>query len=454
MRLSETVIGILLLSSLAAAQPNMPAPPPEAQNACRGKGEGIACSFRAPHGKVEGGCRNTPHGMTCVPGSVRDMQPPMGKSNSRQQGMLTSGRAQRVDIAAHDPSAKPVSGRIPDTHQGSCFDDHNIISCPKPWQPWYGQDAQYEGAIPDYRNNGDGTVTDLVTGLMWQQGHNAKRLGWYDASTACSALKLGGHSDWRLPAIKELFSLIDFRGAAGRRPYLDDAFEIHEPDAGILQNDRFRSTHSTDMMGQTWSATIYSGDHWGRPGVKGAFFVNFLDGRIKQAPLSGKQGLFYRCVRGDEWGINDFVDNHNGTVSDRASNLIWQQSDDGITRDWQGALAYCEGLILAGQDDWRLPNVKELQSIVDYRRNDPASDEAFFRQRDVKGWFWSATTHGDNVRQAAYVCFGKCTSVHGVDVHGAGAQRSDPKSGDPGQYGFQGGQEDEIRVRNYVRCVR
>ncbi len=447
------MVAILLSGSVASAQPpGRGGPPQEAVNACSAKSEGVSCAFRTPRGQVEGVCRNTPHGKTCVPDGADRM--PQAMQRGSQQGSMAKNRAARAEIVAHDASAKSVVSRIPDTHQGSCFDDKGVIPCPGPGQRWFGQDAQYEGALPDYRDNGDSTVTDRVTGLMWQQGHNEKRLGWYDAKVTCDALNLGGHGDWRLPTIRELFSLIDFRGSAGSRPYLDETFEIREPDASILQNDRFRATHRTDMMGQTWSATVYSGDHWGKPGVKGAFFVNFFDGRIKQAPLNGKQGLFYRCVRGEEWGINDFVENHDGTVSDRFSGLMWQQADDGASRDWEGALSYCEGLSLAGHDDWRLPNVKELQGIVDYRHNDPAIDTNMFRQYDNKGWFWSSTTHGDNVRQAAYICFGKCTSVHGVDVHGAGAQRSDPKSGDPRQYSSQGGQEDEIRIRNYVRCVR
>ena len=62
---------------------------------------------------------------------------------------------------------------------------------------------------------------------------------------------------------------------------------------------------------------------------------------------------------------------------------------------------------------------------------------------------------GDNVHNAAYICFGKCTSVDGVDVHGAGAQRSDPKRGSPERYSSgMGGQRDEVRIYNYSRCVR
>ena len=134
--------------------------------------------------------------------------------------------------------------------------------------------------------------------------------------------------------------------------------------------------------------------------------------------------------------------------------LIWQQADDGKARDWPGALKYCEDLDLAGKSDWRLPNVKELQSVVDYGKNDPALDQRFLQQNDKKGWFWSSTTHGDNISMASYVCFGKCTSKDGVDTHGAGAQRSDPKTGNPKSWPSLGGQQDEVRIYNLVRCVR
>ncbi len=97
---------------------------------------------------------------------------------------------------------------------------------------------------------------------------------------------------------------------------------------------------------------------------------------------------------------------------------------------------------------------KELQSIVDYTRNDPAIDTSVFTQKDREAWFWSSTTHGDHVRQATYVCFGKCDSVDGVDTHGAGAQRSDPKSGDPDDWPPMGGQRDDVRIYNCARCVR
>lgn len=386
------------------------------------------------------------------------MQRPSRMGQQGAQGAMggpQNGRSRGADIDAKFSNAKPVTSRVPDTQQGSCFNTGAKTDCPSEGHHLYGQDAHYHGTGPSYTNNNNATITDNVTGLVWQKAHNAKRLNYTNAKNACRNLTLGGRNDWRLPNIKELFSLADFRGSQRRRFFIDDIFDLEEPDASVLQGDRFASSHSTQMMGQTWSSTIYTGQHYGRSGVEAAFFYNFLDGHIKQAPTQGgRNNLFYRCVSGTKWGANDFQDNKDGTVTDRAMGLTWQKTDDGQTRDWLGALQYCETLEFAQKSDWRLPNVKELQSIVDYSKNDPALDQRYLKQSDKKAWFWSSTTHGDNISMASYVCFGKCVSTQGVDTHGAGAQRSDPKTGDASRWTSLGGQQDQVRIQNAVRCVR
>ncbi len=170
------------------------------------------------------------------------------------------------------------------------------------------------------------------------------------------------------------------------------------------------------------------------------------------------------------------MDNGDGTVTDRATGLTWQQGDSGRDLDWAGALAYAESLELAGYDDWRLPNAKELQSIVDYTRAPTAEDPArrgpaidpVFSLTETESWYWTGTTLLEDGEGrgtgAVYVCFGRAFGVYQdgatgetilVDVHGAGAQRSDPKSGARPQepIGF-GPQNDQIRIYNYARCVR
>jgi hypothetical protein len=152
------------------------------------------------------------------------------------------------------------------------------------------------------------------------------------------------------------------------------------------------------------------------------------------------------------------------------------QAGDGKL-DWAGALAFCEGLVLAGHDDWRLPNAKELQSIVDYTRSpdtthSAAIDPVFETTKIVDeagndNWpyFWTSTTHQDGPDFAVYIAFGEALGCmeakpgSGVktimDVHGAGAQRSDPKSDGGSPLGCGNGpQGDIIRVHNFARCVR
>jgi hypothetical protein len=98
-------------------------------------------------------------------------------------------------------------------------------------------------------------------------------------------------------------------------------------------------------------------------------------------------------------GENRFVDNQDGTVTDTCTGLMWQKDTadvdgDGQSTDFDGlvwcdALAYCENLSFAGHDDWRLPNLRELQSIVDYGRFNP-SIHPIFRSRP--NLHWSSTT--------------------------------------------------------------
>ena len=233
-----------------------------------------------------------------------------------------------------------------------------------------------------------------------------------------------------------------------------------------------------EIDAQTWSSTQYTGLTMG--GDSTVFGVNFIDGRIKGYPkykpaTGAANNMYFRMVRGNiEYGINSFVENGDGTVSDLATGLMWQQADDGIARNWQEALFYAEVSELAGYDDWRLPNAKELQSIVDYTRspqttNSPAIDPVFETTEinDPDGnpghypFFWTGTSHLDGVNpftNAVYIAFGEgLGKMNGIlmDVHGAGCQRSDPKSGNINNYPqFWGPQGDVRYVYNYVRLVR
>ena len=355
---------------------------------------------------------------------------------------------------------------IVDTGQTKCYDNSREISCPQPGEPFYGQDAQYQGPQFVYQDNGDGTVTDLNTGLMWQKTPDFNNLmTWDEAATYAENLELAGYSDWRMPTIKELYSLASFYGnIRTMTPYIDtNYFDFEYPNT---------STGLRIMDAQYWSSNRYIGTTM--RGDQSAFGFNFADGRIKSYPINvGPDGLpmarYVRCVRGNmTYGKNNFVDNGNDTITDLATGLMWMQADSSTTMNWEQALSYAENLNYAGYDDWRLPNAKELQSIVDYTRAPDAPDPAYqsaainplFDLTETESWFWTSTTHIEN-RFGIYICFGQALAYNSltgeftINAHGAGAQRSDPKSGDPADYpkGL-GPQADEIRIYNYVRCVR
>ena len=88
----------------------------------------------------------------------------------------------------------------------------------------------------------------------------------------------------------------------------------------------------------------------------------------------------------DTWLANGSV------VHDVATGLVWQRQDDGVRRNFSNAILYCQGLELADNSQWRLPNVKELMSIVDYRTEIPAIDESAFRETQPTS-YWSTSIY-------------------------------------------------------------
>ena len=87
----------------------------------------------------------------------------------------------------------------------------------------------------------------------------------------------------------------------------------------------------------------------------------------------------------------DFTDSGDGTVTDENTGLMWQQGEGG-SMNWEDAISYCEGLFLAEYVDWRLPNIKELESISDDSLYNPSIDTNFFPNAHSSA-YWSSTTH-------------------------------------------------------------
>ena len=356
-----------------------------------------------------------------------------------------------------------TSFALSDTGQQGCYDENgSSVNCPSVGSSLYGQDAQYATTSPNFEICDDSVVVDKNTKLMWQKAHNEPRLNYADAEAACASLELGGFSDWRIPDIKEAFSIANFSGTIDEsestspsNPYVfSEYFDIAYSEDLVLTG-----THDPQMMGQTWTSTS-------RPDNSTInYFWNYLDGHLKsQSNTNTDVALMYRCVRGEKDLNNNFTNNGDGTVSDNATGLMWQtenaynSANASFQFTWAEALESCEDSTVAGYTDWKLPDVKELQSIVDYTDADDSIDTSVFTQiiaADTGPFFWSSTTDEQTPRFANYVCFGHCWNyTMNADIHGPGAQRSSPKYDNGRLPTSLGDQEDLVQVDNYVRCVR
>ncbi len=281
------------------------------------------------------------------------------------------GPTELLDAARPDGSAAAGRPCLPDTGQTNRYTQT------------FGEDSDFSGSGPSYVDNGDGTVTDQVTGLMWQKTDGGE-MTWERAQEYARELTLGGHQDWRLPASMELFSILDH----GR----------HGP---AMNTDYFPRTEA-----RYWWTDSSQADDGSR-----VWLVNSGGGigahsKGETISAGGERPVHVRCVRGDAWfGAGPRLhDNGDGTVTDQRTGLIWQKigSDKGMP--WEEALKSCDGLGLAGQDGWRLPNIKELRSLSDDRQVRPSLDKAFFPGAQA-ACYWSSTSSCNRPQQAWFIDF-------------------------------------------------
>ncbi len=209
----------------------------------------------------------------------------------------------------------------------------------------FGQDADYTIYPQSFTDNGNGTITDNITGLMWQKIDNGES-AWEFAVTNAPSVTNGGYTDWRLPTPTELFSMLNHNN----NPAVDLNYFPNNP-TGTAQY-----WWTTDIYGTNY-ANVWCANSGGGLGPK-----------PKTETISAGGSLRYhaRYVRGGSPSNgHNYLNNGDGTVSDLDTGLMWQQVPSAAT-NWSAALTNAENLSLGGYTDWRLPNIKELQTLTDY----------------------------------------------------------------------------------------
>lgn len=330
-----------------------------------------------------------------------------------------------------------------------------------------GDDGDLEKGLvwpsPRFVDSGDGTITDNLTALTWVRNGNLMvtrdpdfdtddtandgAVTWQHALDYVALLNSGNyanHSDWRLPNRKELRSLANY-GQSDSVSWLNDqGFLGVEWDNSYWASTTYVPLASLAMIVDmdvggtaTWpkSQTGYvlavrAGESGGQVGLPrtGQSLCYNSSGNVLSCTDTGQDG---DLQQGIAWPGPRFVDNGNGTITDRLTGLMWDQNGNraGGSRTWDQALSDCSSLSLGGHSDWRLPNYSELESLINAGEADSA---AWLNARGFSGvmggygnLYWSSTTLGAYTTTAWHIqlSYGFATNEAKTNSHYALAVR-------------------------------
>jgi hypothetical protein len=281
-----------------------------------------------------------------------------------------------ADAAAPGAEAGPLDVP-PGDEAGAPVTCGNDAAAP-PFATWPLPDPATTGAPGSqrYDTSAPDVVVDQVTHLVWQRQLDPRTYDWAGAQAACRCLHLAGQQDWRLPTRIELISIVD---STRHAPSIDGAAFPDTP------------------VEWFWTATALADD------PTFAWYLYFDTGFSNFIEKSSTYRV--RCVRSPAAApvSLDRYQAAGGTVRDRFTGLTWQQSPDPAVRAWDDSRAYCAALPLAG-GGWRLPSMKELQSLVDDRQASPAIDPVAFPDSPGDP-FWSGTPVAGTTASAWRVSF-------------------------------------------------
>lgn len=336
-------------------------------------------------------------------------------------------------------SGAPAPAPVPQTGQTSCWNpDGNVIAC-----AGTGQDGDIRAGVewpdPRFTDNGDGTIRDNLTGLIWLKDANCfGSRTWAQALEDANTLHAGEcdlndgslEGDWRLPNVLELASLFDFENS-------DPALPTGHPFMNV----------STTQDSAYWSSTTYAFGPFGA--WAGSFFFGFVVPTTTKKLVDDQFSILVLPVRGEvggeapapvaqtgqttcwdsdgnempcagtgqdgdiqagvEWPSPRFTEDVNGTITDNLTGLIWLQNANCFgERTWAQALedantlhaGECGLMDGSAEGNWHLPNSRELLSLLDFENAGLAlpPGQPFMNiqiQTDPRSFYWSSTTRAD-----------------------------------------------------------
>ncbi len=265
------------------------------------------------------------------------------------------------------------------THQNLCYNNTETISCPAEDSAFYGQDAQNNSSCtaqsftletPVEEQN---VIVDNNTGLIWEPAPSTTTYYGDQADRHCTDLNnaaYAGINTWRVPHPFEIQTIVDH---SKNGPATHEFFTNMPAEDGVFlwidSGSRYRAF-------KVYSGTIIS---------------RSSSNKYKVVCVSGKE-LYQSTAEDFEVSAT--------TVKDKRTGLIWQKEK--ITnKSWEQALTYCKGLNNETESGWRLPNINELMSLLNFdKEEEPYSYFPEIVETTDYNSFWSSTTDASNQAQA------------------------------------------------------
>lgn len=255
------------------------------------------------------------------------------------------------------------------------------------------------------------TVIDQQTGLMWARNASLAEfpLSWREALDWVRELNqshLYGYQDWKIPNRRELFSLMS-------HTRINPSLPKDHPFIDVFTGYYWTSSTCARLPDQAWY--IHLG---GARVFKGMKYGSYMVWPVRKAETPDKSRLFQTGQRlcfdekghridcdgtGQDGEIQaglgfspDRFTENNQTVDDKNTGLVWLQDANAhkTTMDWDSAferIARMNSEMAYGFDDWRVPTIIELESLIDLSRHSPALPEnCLFKE--VQEFYWSSTT--------------------------------------------------------------
>jgi hypothetical protein len=343
---------------------------------------------------------------------------------------------------------------LPRTGQTKCYDTAGTeIPC-----AGTGQDGEIQAGVawpdPRFTDNGDETITDNLTGLTWTKDAGTPTVGtcsggiktWQEALDYVACLNSNnyiGHNDWRLPNLNELESPIDSDDPERATGLNAQGF------SNVQSSNYWSSTTLADLTNYAWiinmgysdemSSSFKSDYHYVWPvraGQSGSpdpsYAANIWRTGQTVSYAAGDDG---DLERGVAWPVPRFSDWNDGTVTDNLTGLMWAKNANApgpsacapeTYKTWQDALDYVACLNsnnYLGYNNWRLPNWKELRSLIDSSNFDPALPLGHpFNSVQTRNYisYWSSTTYADitNVPWVILMWYGDVEDSNDKDGYG------------------------------------